>query len=374
MIETVERGKRLPGPTTEELAKIELKKLLTPRPFKEDPVLSAINPADDPTKYSLREISKIPLLTWAEEITLAKTIEAGRIAQAQPANQRPPESLTIILQGHEAEDKLTESNLRLVVSIAQRCVGRGLPLLDLCQEGYFGLRKAVEKFDYSKGFRFSTVATWWIWQAITRAIKDQGKTIRIPVNKYNELKTDLRRSEYLEQSLGRPTNRKERAAYQMNPDWREFSEAKLAEAIITWQPADEKEQQMQRSLAQKSYKTEQAFRQPLSLDALLENAGEEEDTSLGDLIADPNSPSPHAVTEQRFLKRTLDETIGAAELSERERLVLELRFGLTDGRDRSLEEVGRILRRTRESIRQTEAAALRKLRQPDVAKRLRGYL
>ena len=272
---------------------------------------------DDPVRMYLREIGKIPLLTFDEELDLAKKILDG---------------------DEEAKQKLAESNLRLVVSIAKKYVGRGMLFLDLIQEGNMGLIKAVEKFDYTKGFKFSTYATWWIRQAITRAIADQARTIRIPVHMVETINKLIRTSRNLLQQLGRePTP--EEIAKEM-----EISVEKVVEI---------------QKIAQ----------DPVSLETPI---GEEEDSHLGDFIQDEDSPAPHDAASYTLLKEQLEEVMNT--LTPREAKVLKLRFGLEDGKSRTLEEVGREFNVTRERIRQIEAKALRKLRHPSRSKKLRDYM
>jgi len=272
---------------------------------------------DDPVRMYLKEIGKVPLLTAEEEIELAKRIEAGDT---------------------EAKQQLAEANLRLVVSIAKRYVGRGMLFLDLIQEGNLGLIKAVEKFDYRKGFKFSTYATWWIRQAITRAIADQARTIRIPVHMVETINKLIRVSRQLLQENGRePTP--EEIAKEMN-----ISEAKVREII---------------KIAQ----------EPVSLETPI---GEEEDSHLGDFIPDEDAPAPAEAASFALMKEQLTEVLDT--LTPREEKVLRLRFGLDDGHQRTLEEVGKEFNVTRERIRQIEAKALRKLRHPSRSKKLRDYL
>ena len=272
---------------------------------------------DDPVRMYLREIGKIPLLTFDEELDLAKRILEG---------------------DEEAKQKLAESNLRLVVSIAKKYVGRGMLFLDLIQEGNMGLIKAVEKFDYTKGFKFSTYATWWIRQAITRAIADQARTIRIPVHMVETINKLIRTSRNLLQQLGRePTP--EEIAKEM-----EISVEKVVEI---------------QKIAQ----------DPVSLETPI---GEEEDSHLGDFIQDEDSPAPHDAASYTLLKEQLEEVMNT--LTPREAKVLKLRFGLEDGKSRTLEEVGKEFNVTRERIRQIEAKALRKLRHPSRSKKLRDYM
>ena len=272
---------------------------------------------DDPVRMYLKEIGKIPLLKPHEEVELAKRM----------------------LEGDEiAKQKLVEANLRLVVSIAKRYVGRGMLFLDLIQEGNLGLIKAVEKFDYVRGFKFSTYATWWIRQAITRAIADQARTIRIPVHMVETINKLIRVSRQLLQELGRDP-KPEEIAKEM-----EMSEEKVREIM---------------KIAQ----------DPVSLETPI---GEEEDSHLGDFIPDEDALAPAEAAAYSLLKDQIEEVLGS--LNEREQKVLKLRFGLEDGRARTLEEVGKEFDVTRERIRQIEAKALRKLRHPSRSKKLRDYL
>lgn len=272
---------------------------------------------EDPVRMYLKEIGKVPLLSAEEEIDLAQRMEDG---------------------DEEAKKKLAEANLRLVVSIAKRYVGRGMLFLDLIQEGNLGLIKAVEKFDYHKGYKFSTYATWWIRQAITRAIADQARTIRIPVHMVETINKLIRVSRQLLQELGREP---------------------LPEEIA-------KEMDMPVERVREILKISQ---EPVSLETPI---GEEEDSHLGDFIQDDNVPVPAEAAAATLLKEQLDEVLGT--LTEREQKVLRLRFGMNDGRARTLEEVGKEFDVTRERIRQIEAKALRKLRHPSRSRKLRDYL
>ena len=272
---------------------------------------------DDPVRMYLREIGKIPLLSYEEELILAQKVLEGE---------------------EEAKKKLSESNLRLVVSIAKKYVGRGMLFLDLIQEGNMGLIKAVEKFDYTKGYKFSTYATWWIRQAITRAIADQARTIRIPVHMVETINKLIRTSRLLLQRLGR-----------------EPSEEELAEEL---EMSVEKVMEIQK-IAQ----------DPVSLETPI---GEEDDSHLGDFIQDDDSPAPQDAAAYTMLKEQLEEVMNT--LTPREAKVLRLRFGLEDGKARTLEEVGKEFEVTRERIRQIEAKALRKLRHPSRSKKLRDYM
>jgi len=272
---------------------------------------------DDPVRMYLKEIGKVPLLTAEEEVELAKRMEQG---------------------DEEAKRKLAEANLRLVVSIAKRYVGRGMLFLDLIQEGNLGLIKAVEKFDYTKGYKFSTYATWWIRQAITRAIADQARTIRIPVHMVETINKLIRVSRQLLQEYGRePTP--EEIAKEMD-----ISEEKVRDIL---------------KIAQ----------EPVSLETPI---GEEEDSHLGDFIPDDDAPAPAEAAAFTLLKEQLMDVLDT--LTPREEKVLRLRFGLDDGRARTLEEVGKEFNVTRERIRQIEAKALRKLRHPSRSKKLKDFL
>ena len=272
---------------------------------------------EDPVRMYLKEIGKVPLLSAEEEIELAKRMELG---------------------DQEAKKRLAEANLRLVVSIAKRYVGRGMLFLDLIQEGNLGLIKAVEKFDYRKGYKFSTYATWWIRQAITRAIADQARTIRIPVHMVETINKLIRVSRQLLQELGREPTPEEIAAEMNMPVERVREILKISQ-------------------------------EPVSLETPI---GEEEDSHLGDFIQDDNVPVPADAAAFTLLKEQLEEVLGT--LTEREQKVLTLRFGLEDGRARTLEEVGREFNVTRERIRQIEAKALRKLRHPSSSRKLNVYL
>ena len=277
---------------------------------------------DDPVRMYLREIGRVPLLSAYQEIALAKRMERGKHERIKPfATQH----LSIILDAEEAQRQLTEANLRLVVSVAKKYIGRGMSLLDLIQEGNIGLIRAVEKFDYTKGFKFSTYATWWIRQAITRAIADQARTIRIPVHMVETINRLIRTSRRLLQELGREPAAEEIAAeMQISPE-------KVREIIKVSQ-------------------------EPVSLETPI---GEEDDSHLGDFIEDQGALAPAEAASHQLL---------------REQEVLRLRFGLDDGRSRTLEEVGKEFKVTRERIRQIEAKALRKLRHPSRSRKLKDYL
>jgi RNA polymerase primary sigma factor len=301
-------------------------------------------PTNDPVRMYLKEIGKVPLLTAEEEVDLAKRIEAGLFASEKLATPRKIADRTrkdleaIERDGQLAKKKLVEANLRLVVSIAKRYVGRGMLFLDLIQEGNLGLIRAVEKFDYTKGYKFSTYATWWIRQAITRAIADQARTIRIPVHMVETINKLIRIQRQLLQDLGRePTPEEIAKEMDLTPD-------KVREILKVSQ-------------------------EPVSLETPI---GEEEDSHLGDFIEDSDAVVPVDAASFILLQEQLDSVLHT--LSEREKKVIQLRFGLTDGHPRTLEEVGREFGVTRERIRQIESKTLSKLRHPSRSQKLRDYL
>ena len=310
---------------------------------------------EDPVRMYLKEIGKVPLLSAEEEIELAQKMEAGVVAaekinilkgRMEEASEEEKEELKAEIKdlqkevdlGSDAKKRLAEANLRLVVSIAKRYVGRGMLFLDLIQEGNLGLIKAVEKFDYRKGYKFSTYATWWIRQAITRAIADQARTIRIPVHMVETINKLIRVSRQLLQELGREPSPEEIAEEMNMPVERVREILKISQ-------------------------------EPVSLETPI---GEEEDSHLGDFIQDDNVPVPADAAAFTLLKEQLVEVLST--LTEREQKVLRLRFGLDDGRARTLEEVGKEFNVTRERIRQIEAKALRKLRHPSRSRKLKDYL
>ncbi len=305
----------------------------------------SVQPAtNDPVRMYLKEIGKVPLLTAEEEVSLAKRIEAGEAASARLASE---EKLSkdevsrlqfVEADGLEAKKKLVEANLRLVVSIAKRYVGRGMLFLDLIQEGNLGLIRAVEKFDHGKGYKFSTYATWWIRQAITRAIADQARTIRIPVHMVETINKLVRVQRQLLQDLGREPLPEEIA------DEMELSPEKVREILKVSQ-------------------------EPVSLETPI---GEEEDSHLGDFIEDSGAVVPVDAAAFKLLQEQLEEVLD--DLNTREKRVIQLRFGLLDGQPRTLEEVGRVFGVTRERIRQIESKTLSKLRHPSRSGRLRDYI
>ncbi len=312
---------------------------------KQEEELALKTPTSDPVRMYLKEIGKVPLLTAEEEVDLAKRIEAGLFASEKVATTTKKvgdklrrELEAIERDGQIAKRKLVEANLRLVVSIAKRYVGRGMLFLDLIQEGNLGLIRAVEKFDYTKGYKFSTYATWWIRQAITRAIADQARTIRIPVHMVETINKLIRIQRQLLQDLGRePTP--EEIAHEMD-----LSPEKVREILKVSQ-------------------------EPVSLETPI---GEEEDSHLGDFIEDSDAVVPIDAASFILLQEQLDSVLHT--LSEREKKVIQLRFGLTDGHPRTLEEVGREFGVTRERIRQIESKTLSKLRHPSRSQKLRDYL
>ncbi len=341
--ELVAKGKERGFLTNEEVIEA-----LAPVDSARDEELALKAPTNDPVRMYLKEIGKVPLLTAEQEVILAKAIEEGEAATAdlykplaggkKLPTSRMRELQRVERQGQLAKKKLIEANLRLVVSIAKRYVGRGMLFLDLIQEGNLGLIRAVEKFDYTKGYKFSTYATWWIRQAITRAIADQARTIRIPVHMVETINKLIRIQRQLLQDLGRePTP--EEIGREM-----EFSPEKVREILKVSQ-------------------------EPVSLETPI---GEEEDSHLGDFIEDSDAVVPVDAASFILLQEQLDSVLHT--LSEREKKVIQLRFGLTDGHPRTLEEVGREFGVTRERIRQIESKTLSKLRHPSRSQKLRDYL
>ena len=335
-------------PAAEEIADVEEEELVDPN--------SLVNnfSIDDPVRMYLKEIGKVPLLSPDEEIVLAQALTAGNIAtekladlEARREAGEPTDDVTAeqeaawrqdLKAGEKAKQKLAEANLRLVVSIAKRYVGRGMLFLDLIQEGNLGLIKAVEKFDYTKGYKFSTYATWWIRQAITRAIADQARTIRIPVHMVETINKVIRVSRQLLQELGHDPSPNEIAAEMNMPVEKVREILKIAQ-------------------------------EPVSLETPI---GEEEDSHLGDFIPDEGASEPSEAASFTLLKEQLMDVLST--LTPREEKVLKLRFGIEDGRTRTLEEVGKEFNVTRERIRQIEAKALRKLRHPSRSKKLKDFL
>ena len=341
------------GPSAESLREMEEEEAEEAEEEKEekeesldkDMELAGKTPTNDPVRMYLKEIGKVPLLTASEEVDLAKKIEAGEEASArlrEKGEKLSREELRTLRRqertGQDAKRKLVEANLRLVVSIAKRYVGRGMLFLDLIQEGNLGLIRAVEKFDFRKGYKFSTYATWWIRQAITRAIADQARTIRIPVHMVETINKLIRVQRQLLQELGREPTPEEIA------DMMELTPEKVREIIKVSQ-------------------------EPVSLETPI---GEEEDSHLGDFIEDSDAVVPIDAASFILLQEQLEDVLNS--LNEREKEVIRLRFGLTDGHPRTLEEVGREFGVTRERIRQIESKTLAKLRHPTRSAKLRDYL
>ncbi len=327
-------------PPLEEIVDLEEEELVDPNTLVDSFAI------DDPVRMYLKEIGKVPLLSPEEEIDLAQKMSDGNLAQEQLEDMGEegfsPEDLArmkvLIKEGEKAKQKLAEANLRLVVSIAKRYVGRGMLFLDLIQEGNLGLIKAVEKFDFTKGFKFSTYATWWIRQAITRAIADQARTIRIPVHMVETINKVIRVSRQLLQELGHDPSPEEIADEMSMPVDKVREILKIAQ-------------------------------EPVSLETPI---GEEEDSHLGDFIPDNGASEPSEAASFTLLKEQLVDVLST--LTPREEKVLKLRFGIEDGRTRTLEEVGKEFNVTRERIRQIEAKALRKLRHPSRSKKLKDFL
>jgi RNA polymerase primary sigma factor len=337
----------------------ELEEIEEENPLEEALAIGDIANTKDSVWMYLREIGRMPLLTFEEEVMLAKLMEEGlkaetalldsgiyskkeiALVQTGDYSSRKPEygeSERKVRKGEDARNRLIQSNLRLVVSIAKKHTGKGLNFLDLIQEGNIGLMRATEKFDYSKGYKFSTYATWWIRQAITRAISDQSRTIRLPVHIGETINRLSRESRRLQQELGREPTPEE-----------------LAEAMQL--PVD------------KVKRVQEISKQPVSLEAPV---GDEGDTLLGDFIEDASATAPMDAASYQMLREQIDSVL--SNLNDRERKIIRLRFGLDDGRYRTLEEVGQVFGITRERIRQIEAKVLRKLRHPRFGKQLRAYL
>lgn len=350
------------GPAAEEIADVEEENIVDPNSLVTNFAL------DDPVRMYLKEIGKVPLLTPDEEVDLAQRMAAGSAAEEkldelaiQKESGEPvtitPEELSALKKdlrsGERAKQKLAEANLRLVVSIAKRYVGRGMLFLDLIQEGNLGLIKAVEKFDYTKGYKFSTYATWWIRQAITRAIADQARTIRIPVHMVETINKVIRVSRQLLQELGHDPSPQE-IAIEMNG------------GNAAWEKIREDERKHSVDRIREILKIAQ---EPVSLETPI---GEEEDSHLGDFIPDEGASEPSEAASYKLLREQLMDVLST--LTPREEQVLKLRFGIEDGRARTLEEVGKEFNVTRERIRQIEAKALRKLRHPSRSKKLKDFL
>ncbi len=349
-------------------------------------ILEDTGGVSDPIRQYLQEIGRHPLLTQEQEVSIAKRIRAGQEARAElterakEADVSPEAYLAtlpdeerqrieaLLFDGKKAERELVQSNLRLVVSVAKRYVGRGMSLLDLIQEGNLGLLRAVQKFDHTRGFKFSTYATWWIRQAIMRAIADQARTIRIPVHMVESINRVMRTQRDLTQKLGRdPTP--EEVAVEMDFIEPEEEREAIRKALAEGKPLNATQKRALRRATAKVRNIIRMAQEPMSLETPV---GNEENSFLGDFIKDESAPEPANAATQQLLREQVEEIL--EELNERERKVLEMRFGLVDGRNRTLEEVGNEFGVTRERIRQIEAKALRKLRHPQRSRKLRDYL
>lgn len=328
--------------------------------------------SDDPVRMYLREIGRVPLLKPEEELALATRVHEAQAAKAQleagvddPQQRRALER--IVADGEEAKKRLAEANLRLVVSVAKRYLGRGMSFQDLIQEGNLGLMRAVEKFDPTLGYKFSTYATWWIRQAISRAIADQARTIRIPVHMVDNINRLIRVQRRLMQELGREPTPEEVALEMdyLDPEDR----AAIEEALAVGRPLDPVLERKLKRAAQKVQRILRISQEPMSLETPI---GSEETSSLVDFIEDDSLPAPADAATREMLKEQIEDVLSG--LTKREREVLELRFGLRDGKSYTLEEVGQRFGVTRERIRQIEAKALRKLRHPLRSRKLRDYL
>ncbi len=333
--------------------------------------------AGDPVRMYLREIGRVSLLTSDQEERLAWLIHKGEDAQRElkKANlsiKRRDRLAQVQREGMRARQQLAEANLRLVVSVAKRYIGRGMSFLDLIQEGNIGLLRAVEKFDGNKGYKFSTYATWWIRQAISRAIADQARTIRIPVHMVEAINRLIRISRRLQQELGREPTSEEIAKEADVPESIRFTDEERELILEAEAEGEPLEPQLGRKLRKNAAKIRRIMRiaqEPMSLEMPV---GSEDNSSLGDFIADDSEPAPVDHASRQLLKEQMQNILD--DLSDRERKVLELRFGLRDGLTRTLEEVGQEFGVTRERIRQIEAKALRKLRHPMRSRKLRDYL
>ena len=327
---------------------------------------------DDPVRMYLHEIGQVPLLTPEEEYEMAMRIHRAKEAKAElEAGVEDPERRAelerLVADGEEAKKQLAQANLRLVVSVAKRYVGRGMSFLDLIQEGNLGLLRAVEKFDPTLGYKFSTYATWWIRQAISRAIADQARTIRIPVHMVDTINRLIRVQRRLTQDLGREPTPEEIALEMgyVEPE----DKIQIEEMQARGESLDPVLERKLHRAAQKVQRILRIAQEPMSLEMPI---GDEEDSSLLDFVEDDSAPAPGDAASRELLKEQMQDVLKA--LTDREREVLELRFGLKDGRSYTLEEVGQIFGVTRERIRQIEAKALRKLRHPQRSHKLRDYL
>jgi RNA polymerase primary sigma factor len=355
----------------EEMADVEGDELL-------DDLPAGVELGGDPVRMYLREIGKVPLLTADDEVKLARAILQGDEASRRLADDGslPPQELTElearVQRGHGARRHLAEANLRLVVSVAKRYMGRGMSFLDLIQEGNIGLLKAVEKFDHTMGYKFSTYATWWIRQAISRAIADQARTIRIPVHMVETISHLIRTQRRLQQELGRDPTPEDIA---LDPEIETvvgLDDQDREEILAALANGERLDPILARKLRRASNRVEQIMRisqEPMSLETPV---GTEEDSYLGDFIKDETMPEPDDAASKQLLREQMRVILKS--LNHRERQVLEMRFGLKDGQGHTLEEVGQAFGVTRERIRQIEAKALRKLRHPLRSRKLRDYL
>jgi RNA polymerase primary sigma factor len=367
-----------PPPTELEALEQELQEMREKEARSGTPLVDwddSVNVGDDPVRMYLREIGQVDLLTAEDEVRLATAIEVGDEAQARliaNGDLSPEEETELqirILQGQRARRRLAEANLRLVVSVAKRYVGRGMTFLDLIQEGNIGLLKAVEKFDYHKGYKFSTYATWWIRQAISRAIADQSRTIRIPVHMVETISRLIRTQRRLQQDLGRDPTPEDIA---LDPEMELLDDEDRSAILDAWEKRKRLDPLLYRKLRRAASRVQRIIRiaqEPMSLEMPV---GSEEDSFLGDFIQDDSMPGPDDVAARQLLREQMQTVLDL--LSERERKVLEMRYGLKDGQAHTLEEVGQAFGVTRERIRQIEAKALRKLRHPTRSRRLRDYL
>jgi len=341
-------------------------------------ISDSFDPSSDPVRMYLREIGQVSLLTAEDEVRLAEAIEQGdqakqKLAEATDLPDEEAIDLQILVhKGNAARSHLAEANLRLVVSVAKRYMGRGMSFLDLIQEGNIGLLKAVEKFDYTMGYKFSPYATWWIRQAISRAIADQARTIRIPVHMVETISHLIRTQRRLQQELGRDPTPEDIA---LDPDMESAVGLDEEDRDAILEARENKERLdpiLARKLRRAANRVEQIIRisqEPMSLETPV---GTEEDSYLGDFIKDESMPEPDDAASQQLLREQLRNILNS--LNHRERQVLEMRFGLKDGQSHTLEEVGQAFGVTRERIRQIEAKALRKLRHPLRSRKLRDYL
>jgi RNA polymerase primary sigma factor len=360
-------------PPDTELARVE-EELESETEQADDDLLELSGPelTNDPVRMYLREIGRVNLLSGEEEVLLARKIQRGTRANQQmkkdaPASTQKERLQRVANEGDRARRRLAEANLRLVVSVAKRYIGRGMNFLDLIQEGNIGLLRAVEKFDHRRGYKFSTYATWWIRQAISRAIADQARTIRIPVHMVETINRLVRIQRRLLQELGREPTSKE-IALEMEILSDEDLQA-IEQARVTGAPLDMIVERRWRRAATKVRRIIRIAQEPMSLETPI---GSEENSYLGDFIEDETVVGPVDAASKQLLKEQMQDILDS--LSERERKVLEMRFGLLDGQGRTLEEVGQAFGVTRERIRQIEAKALRKLRHPIRSRKLRDYL